>query len=38
MISLKYDIQPDLLASANDLSLSSVLRIGQKLKVPMARD
>lgn len=38
MISLKYDIQPDLLASANNLTLSSVLRVGQKLKVPVSRD
>jgi membrane-bound lytic murein transglycosylase D len=34
-ISLKYVIQPELLAERNSLSLSSIIREGQTLKVPI---
>jgi membrane-bound lytic murein transglycosylase D len=33
-ISLMFDVQPDLLAEKNGITIESVLRIGQKLKVP----
>lgn len=34
-ISLLYDIQPETLARENGLSLTSILKIGQKLRVPV---
>lgn len=34
-ISLKYGIQPELLAERNGLSLSAIIREGQSLKVPI---
>ncbi|MFA5851353.1 MAG: LysM peptidoglycan-binding domain-containing protein [Spirochaetales bacterium] len=34
-ISLLFDVQPDLLADRNGIGVNSVLRIGQKLKVPV---
>lgn len=33
-ISLMFEVQPDLLAEKNGITIESVLRIGQKLKVP----
>ena len=33
-ISLLFNVQPDLLADHNGISVNSILRIGQKLKVP----
>ncbi len=33
-ISLMFNVQPDLLAEKNGITIESVLRIGQKLKVP----
>ncbi|MHB0896918.1 MAG: LysM peptidoglycan-binding domain-containing protein [Spirochaetales bacterium] len=33
-ISLLFDVQPDLLADRNGIGVNSLLRIGQKLKVP----
>ncbi len=33
-ISLMFNLQPDLLAEKNGITIESVLRIGQKLKVP----
>ena len=36
-ISLRYSVQPELLADKNGLSLSSVIHEGMKLRVPIVK-
>jgi membrane-bound lytic murein transglycosylase D len=36
-ISLRYEVQPELLAERNGLSLSSVIREGRSLRVPILK-